>query len=156
MIRSIALVTDFGVGGPYVGQLLATLHRRVPGVPVYPLMSDLPPFRPDLAAYLLPALVRDLPKGALYLCVVDPGVGSDRNLLWLNADGNRYLGPDNGMLAIVAKQGAQSHLAPDDLAAKAGVRKFSRTRYSGPGGGEVGAGETAAIPPDWGRGAGGL
>lgn len=104
MIRSIALVTDFGVGGPYVGQLLATLHRRVPGVPVYPLMSDLPPFRPDLAAYLLPALVRDLPKGALYLCVVDPGVGSDRNLLWLNADGNRYLGPDNGMLAIVAKQ----------------------------------------------------
>jgi S-adenosylmethionine hydrolase len=102
-VRRIALVTDFGAG-PYVGQMRLRLTELAPQVPVVDLISDLPPFRPDLAAYLLPALVRDLPVGTLYLCVVDPGVGSDREALALEADGNWYVGPDNGLLAIVARQ----------------------------------------------------
>ena len=104
MIDRIALVTDFGPGGPYVGQLKLRLSELVPGIPVIDLVSDLTPFRSDLAAYFLPALVRDIPNSTLYLCVVDPGVGGERAALAVLADGNWYVGPDNGLLAVVARR----------------------------------------------------
>jgi S-adenosyl-L-methionine hydrolase (adenosine-forming) len=104
MIRRIALVTDFGLGGPYLGQMHLVLDRAAPSLPVVELVSDLPPFRPDLAAYLLPQLARDVPKGTLYLCVVDPGVGGERGVVALEADGNWYVGPDNGLLAVVGRR----------------------------------------------------
>ncbi|WP_020508004.1 SAM hydrolase/SAM-dependent halogenase family protein [Lamprocystis purpurea] len=102
-IKRIALVTDFGAG-IYVGQVIARLSHGVPGLPIIDLIHDLPPFRPDLAAYLLPALIRDLPRGTLYLCVVDPGVGGDRHGLVLEAGGDLFVGPDNGLLSRVARR----------------------------------------------------
>ncbi|HSQ06680.1 MAG TPA: SAM-dependent chlorinase/fluorinase, partial [Chromatiaceae bacterium] len=90
--------------GPYVGQVQLVLDALVPGVPVLDLISDLTPFRPDLAAYLLPALVRDTPRGTLFLCIVDPGVGGERAALALEADGRWFVGPDNGLLAVVARR----------------------------------------------------
>ena len=102
-IERIALVTDFGAG-IYVGQVIARLSALVPGLPVIDLVHDLPPFRPDLAAYLLPALVRDLPPATLYLCVVDPGVGGDRLGLVLDAGDSLFIAPDNGLLSQVARR----------------------------------------------------
>jgi hypothetical protein len=99
-IVRIALVTDFGAG-IYAGQVRARLSASVAGVPVIDLVHDLVPFRPDLAAYLLPALVRDMPRGTLYLCVVDPGVGGERGGLLVEAGGDWFLGPDNGLLSRV-------------------------------------------------------
>jgi len=104
MIDRIALVTDFGGTGPYVGQMKLRLSGLIPQVPVIDLISDLAPFRADLAAYLLPALVRDMPTRTLYLCVVDPGVGGERSALAIEADGDWYVGPDNGFLALVARR----------------------------------------------------
>ncbi|KAA6184972.1 SAM-dependent chlorinase/fluorinase [Thiohalocapsa marina] len=95
--RRIALVTDFGVG-PYVGQIRLLLSGLIPATPVIPLISDLAPFRPDLAAYLLPALIEDMPAQTLYLCVVDPGVGSDRAIIAARVRDHWLIGPDNGLL----------------------------------------------------------
>jgi S-adenosylmethionine hydrolase len=103
-VRRIALVTDFGAAGPYVGQMRLRLSALVPEVPLMDLVSDLTPFRPDLAAYLLPALVRDMPSETLYLCVVDPGVGGGRLALTVSAGGDLFVGPDNGLLALVARR----------------------------------------------------
>jgi len=103
-IQRIALVTDFGGSGPYVGQVMLRLSELAPDIPVIDLVSDLPPFRPDLAAYLLPALARDVARGTLYLCVVDPGVGGDRQALIVEADGNIFVGPDNGLFAILVRR----------------------------------------------------
>lgn len=107
-ITRAALVTDFGPG-IYVGQMRARLSALIPDLPVIDLVQDLPPFRPDLAAYLLPALVRDMPPGTLYLCVVDPGVGGDRGGLLVASDGNWFLGPDNGLLGRVVHRGREVH-----------------------------------------------
>ena len=74
----IVLFTDFGVDGPYLGQVQAVLCRQAPGVPVVNLFSDLPPFDIQAAAYLLPAYTGSLSPGTVCLCVVDPGVGGDR------------------------------------------------------------------------------
>ncbi|WP_366760258.1 SAM-dependent chlorinase/fluorinase [uncultured Thiodictyon sp.] len=103
------LVTDFGAG-IYVGQVMARLSALAPGPPIIDLVHDLPPFRPDLAAYLLPALVRDLPRATLYLCVVDPGVGGERAGLVLAAGGDLFVGPDNGLLSQVARRAVRPRL----------------------------------------------
>lgn len=79
----------------------------LPWLPVIDLVSDLAPFRADLAAYFLPALVRDMSARTLYLCVVDPGVGGERSALAVEADGDWYVGPDNGLLALVARRASK-------------------------------------------------
>lgn len=102
----IVLLTDFGLEGPYTGQMQAVLHREAPGVPVVSLFADLPPFEPRGAAYLLAAYAGEFPLDSVFLCVVDPGVGGARGVRVLRADGRWYVGPDNGLLAIAARRAA--------------------------------------------------
>lgn len=99
MIERIALITDFGGGGPYLGQMRLLLSECLPQMPVVEVVSDLVPFAPQLGAYLLPALVADMPEATLFLCVVDPGVGGERTVLEVEIGGNWFLAPDNGLLA---------------------------------------------------------
>ncbi len=104
----IALITDFGVGSPYVGQMHLKLSEVCPHATSIALISDLPPFRPDLSAYLIPGLTATSPSPCFYVCVVDPGVGGKRAAIALEADGNWYVGPDNGLLAIVGRRALQA------------------------------------------------
>jgi S-adenosylmethionine hydrolase len=97
----IVLFTDFGVNGPYVGQMKAVLHVTAPGVPVVDLLHDAPAFEPRLSAYLLAAYAREFPAGAVFVCVVDPGVGSSRRPVIARAGGHVFVGPDNGLLHAV-------------------------------------------------------
>lgn len=101
--QRIALMTDFG-DGLYLGQMHARLAALLPMMPLIDFVHDLPVFRPDLAAYLLPALVRDMPDGTLYLCLVDPGVGGERAALIVQADRNWFIAPDNGLLALIVQR----------------------------------------------------
>lgn len=103
----IVLFTDFGLEGPYTGQVEAVLQRQAPGTPVIRLFSDLVPFDIQGAAYLLPAYAGGFPPATVFLCVVDPGVGSNRNAIALQADGRWYVGPDEGLFALVTRR-AQS------------------------------------------------
>jgi S-adenosylmethionine hydrolase len=100
----IFLFTDFGLEGPYVGQMKAVLHQEAPAVPVIDLIADVPPFQAQAAAYLLAAYTADLAVGSVCLCVVDPGVGGSRQALVVEADGRWYVGPDNGLFAIVGRR----------------------------------------------------
>ncbi len=101
----IVMFTDFGVSGPYAGQMKAVLAAAAPGVPLIDLMHDAPMFRPCAAAYLLAALVAALPPGGVVLGVVDPGVGrADRRPVSVRAGGRWFVGPDNGLFAIAARR----------------------------------------------------
>jgi len=107
--RRIALVTDFGEG-PYVGQVRLVLSALIGDTPVVPLISDLPPFRPDLAGALLPGLMRRMPPATLYLCVVDPGVGSERGVLAADLGSGWMVGPDNGLLAPALRRAGDARV----------------------------------------------
>ena len=100
----IVLCTDFGLEGPYTGQVKAVLARAAPAVPVIDLFADLPAFRPQLAAYLLAAYGEAFVAGDVILAVVDPGVGGARAALAIEADGRWYVGPDNGLFEIVLRR----------------------------------------------------
>ncbi len=103
----IYIVTDFGWQGPYIGQMKAVLATLTPSHLSIDLMHDMPSYQVKHAAYLLPALVRDIPEKGVFLCVVDPGVGSDRGAIALEVDGNWFVGPDNGLFDRVAAKGGE-------------------------------------------------
>ena len=67
--------------------------RAVPESAVIDLLNDLAPFDVEAAAHLLEALARQLPDGAVTICVVDPGVGSTRGAVALFADGRGSSAP---------------------------------------------------------------
>lgn len=110
----IVLVTDFGDAGPYVGQMEAVLRRRAPAAPLIRLFNDAPVFDPRAAAYLLPAYVDEFPPSTVFLCVVDPGVGTDRAAGALKADRRWYVGPDNGLFELIARRSAAAEWWPAD------------------------------------------
>jgi S-adenosylmethionine hydrolase len=104
----IVLCTDFGLEGPYTGQVKAVLARAAPAVPVIDLFADLPPFRPQAAAYLLAAYSESFMPGDVIVTVVDPGVGGARAALALEADGRWYIGPDNGVFELVLRRAQEA------------------------------------------------
>jgi S-adenosyl-L-methionine hydrolase (adenosine-forming) len=89
----IVLFTDFGLHGPYIGQMRAVLHQMAPGIPVIDLFADAPVGNCRASAYLLAAYAVWFPAGTVFLCVVDPGVGGARPAIILEADGKWYVGP---------------------------------------------------------------
>lgn len=99
----IFLYSDFGLAGPYVGQMEAAVLRVLPQARVVALMSDAPSARPRPSAYLLNALLPYLPDEAGVVAVVDPGVGTARRPLCMHADNRWLVGPDNGLLARAAR-----------------------------------------------------
>ncbi|MCU0937237.1 MAG: SAM-dependent chlorinase/fluorinase [Gammaproteobacteria bacterium] len=100
----IVTFSDFGVTGPYLGQVRVVLARQAPGVPVVDLLADAPAFNPRASAYLLAALVADLPAATVVLGVVDPGVGTERPAVIVRADDRWLVGPGNGLFDVVAKR----------------------------------------------------
>lgn len=98
----IALFTDFGGSDLYVGQVKAVLHQHARGIPVIDLMHDAPGFNIRAGAHLLAALSAKLPHGTVFFAVVDPGVGSARAPAVLLASGRWFVGPDNGLLSVLA------------------------------------------------------
>ena len=106
----LVLFTDFGLEGPYTGQMTAVLQQTALAVPVVSLFADLPAGQPKPAAYLLAAYAAWFAAETVFLCVIDPGVGSDRGALIVEADGRFYVGPDNGLFEIVRRRAARNRV----------------------------------------------
>ena len=124
----IALFTDFGLHGPYTGQMKAVLYQMAPSIPVIDLFADAPVGNPKASAYLLAAYAAWFPEGTVFLCVVDPGVGGARPAIFLQADGRWYIGPGNGLFELIqrrARKDAQLGHRPE---AEAPLGQFSRAR----------------------------
>jgi S-adenosylmethionine hydrolase len=118
----IVLFTDFGLEGPYTGQVKAVLYRAAPGVPVVELFADAPAGQPKPAAYLLAAYGLWFPPGTVLFAVIDPGVGSSRGALIVEAEGRWYVGPDNGLFELVIRRTADTRTweilwRPEELSA---------------------------------------
>ncbi|HUB95908.1 MAG TPA: SAM-dependent chlorinase/fluorinase [Stellaceae bacterium] len=106
----IVLFTDFGVAGPYTGQVKAVLDQRAPGETVIDLFADAPMRDPRAASYLLAAYADWFPAGTVLLAVVDPGVGGARAPLAARIDGRWFVGPDNGLFEIALRRAAKSEI----------------------------------------------
>lgn len=97
----LALLTDFGRVDPYVAQVHAVLMTAAPGVPILDISHDVAPGNLWQAGFFLTATLPWLPPGSVVCAVVDPGVGTDRRVLVLQAGPHWIVAPDNGLLTPV-------------------------------------------------------
>src|SRR5215471_3050 len=111
----IVLFTDFGLQGPYTGQMKAVLQQMAPGISIIDLFADAPAGNPKGAAYLLAAYAQWFAAGTTFLCVVDPGVGGTRPPVVVEADDRWYVGPGNGLFELIARRAAKTRSWDIDL-----------------------------------------
>lgn len=114
MARIVTLTTDFGTGSGYVAELKGRLlHARTPAT-LIDIAHDLPPHDVRSAAWLVGRACPAFPAGSLHIVVVDPGVGTQRRLVWVRAGGQEYLAPDNGVLTrvLAAASVAEARVVP--------------------------------------------
>ena len=98
----IVLFTDFGANDIYTAQVEGRLHAIAPRHPVIvTALHSVPDFEPRSAAHLLAALHRQFATETVFLAVVDPGVGSNRGAVVMQADEHWFVGPDNGLLSVI-------------------------------------------------------
>jgi hypothetical protein len=106
----IALLTDFGLADPYVGQMKSVLLSAAPGVPLLDISHEVAPQDILQGAFFLAATLPWLPPGAVVLAVVDPGVGTDRRVMLVETGSHWFLAPDNGLLSLVLGRGPACRL----------------------------------------------
>ena len=99
----IVLTTDFGAADTYVGVMKGVILRINPRAHILDLTHQIQPQNVAQAAFMLGVSWRFFPQDTIHLCVVDPGVGTDRRPLLLETPNARFVAPDNGLLSYVLR-----------------------------------------------------
>ena len=160
----ITITTDFGHQGPFVGVMKGTILTRFPAARLIDLTHEILVHWPAEAGFWLARSYRYFPGGTVHVAVVDPGVGTTRDILAIEADGHVFLAPDNGLLAPVVGRSRESRIVrvlPASLA-RLGVQRVSATFHGrdifAPLAAELAAGRigvealgerTASLVPAW-------
>lgn len=98
----IALLTDFGNTDIYPGIMKAVIKGISPGSDIIDITHSVKPQNIRQAAFLLKASYRYFPPKSIFLCVVDPGVGSERKPIAASFGNYFFVGPDNGLISFAA------------------------------------------------------
>ena len=96
----IVFLSDFGLKDPYVAQVKGVIAKINPHVQVIDLTHDVSPQDIIQAAFILGTSYPYFPEGSIFLSVVDPGVGSDRKCIVMQAGPYPFVAPDNGLLTM--------------------------------------------------------
>jgi len=97
--RLITLLTDFGTADGYVAEMKGVLYASAPDAVLVDLTHDIPPQDVEAGRLALARAWRRFPPGTIHVAVVDPGVGTTRAAIAVEAQGRFLLGPDNGILS---------------------------------------------------------
>src|SRR5580693_4634047 len=102
MLRGpITLTTDFGTTDHYVGTMKGVILGISPRVRIVDITHEIAPQDINEAAFAIAQAWRYFPKGTIHVVVVDPGVGSERRPLLVEAGGHYFIGPDNGVFSMI-------------------------------------------------------
>jgi S-adenosylmethionine hydrolase len=99
----ITLTTDFGLRDPFVGTMKGVILGICPEASLVDLTHEVAPHDVLEAALALESAWRFFPPGSIHLAVVDPGVGSVRRALALEAGDHLFVGPDNGLFSFALR-----------------------------------------------------
>ncbi|MFX0210227.1 MAG: S-adenosyl-l-methionine hydroxide adenosyltransferase family protein [Candidatus Hodarchaeota archaeon] len=93
----ITILTDFGLS-EYVGVMKGVIYSIAPQAKVTDLYHNVTPQNIREGAWILLQSYKYFPKNTIFLCVVDPGVGSERKALGIATQHYFFVGPDNGLM----------------------------------------------------------
>ncbi|HHT9144808.1 MAG TPA: SAM hydrolase/SAM-dependent halogenase family protein [Candidatus Wunengus sp. YC61] len=99
--RIITLLTDFGNQDAYVGIMKGIIAGINPFANIVDICHSVPPQDIFGGAYLLYSSYKYFPKKTIHVAVVDPGVGSRRDIVCVETKDYFFLAPDNGLLSFI-------------------------------------------------------
>jgi S-adenosylmethionine hydrolase len=102
---SITLTTDFGTSDHFVGVMKGVILGIAPRARIVDITHEIGAFNVSEAAFTIAQAWRWFPKGTIHLVVVDPGVGTARQPILVEAGGHWFIGPDNGVFTLVYEAG---------------------------------------------------
>ncbi len=97
----ITLTTDFGLTDEFVGVVKGVLLCHAPAATLIDISHSIPPQDVRTGAWMVAASYPYFPDGTIHLVVIDPGVGSSRNILAMQANKHFFVGPDNGVFTLL-------------------------------------------------------
>jgi S-adenosylmethionine hydrolase len=106
----ITLTTDFGLADHYVGTLKGVLLSGCPEAQIVDITHDIPPFALYAGAYAISQAAPYFPPGTIHVVVIDPGVGTSRKPLLVEALGQIFIAPDNGVLSLIVARDSGARL----------------------------------------------
>jgi S-adenosylmethionine hydrolase len=112
----ITITTDFGHKGPFVAVMKGVILSRYPAAQIVDLMHDIPAQWPPEAGFWVSRSYRWFPEGSIHLAIVDPGVGTERDILIVESDGHTFMAPDNGLLGHLLDTAASANVFRLDMA----------------------------------------
>ena len=101
----VTLLTDFGVSDGYVAAMKGAILTVCPGATLVDISHNVPAHNVRHAAFVLGTTFPFFPAGTVHVCVIDPGVGGARRAIAVQAAGQRFVAPDNGLLTAVLALG---------------------------------------------------
>ncbi|MDT3740606.1 MAG: SAM-dependent chlorinase/fluorinase [Candidatus Kapabacteria bacterium] len=105
MSRTIAILTDFGYQDNYAGIMKGVIRTISPFADIIDINHGIPLGDIKVASINLESSYAYYPRNTIFLCVVDPGVGSSRRAIAVEADGRFFVAPDNGLLTPILNKG---------------------------------------------------
>lgn len=121
----ITLTTDFGLSDHFVGVMKGVILGINPLARIVDLTHGIEPFEVNQCAFTLLQAYRYFPKKTIHVSVVDPGVGSARRPILMEAAGQFFVGPDNGLFSMIAAR--EKHKVRTITAEKYFLHPVSRT-----------------------------
>jgi S-adenosylmethionine hydrolase len=95
----ITVTTDFGHKGPFAAVMKGVILKRYRDATIIDLAHDIPAHWPPEAGFWISRSYSYFPHGTVHVAIVDPGVGTERDILIAEKNGHVFLAPDNGLLA---------------------------------------------------------
>jgi S-adenosylmethionine hydrolase len=106
----ITLTTDFGLADHYVGVMKGVILSRCPQARIIDISHEVAAFSIWSAAYLIDQAAPYFPARTIHVVVIDPGVGTSRKPLIVEALGQTFIAPDNGVLAMILARDPHAHI----------------------------------------------
>jgi S-adenosylmethionine hydrolase len=122
----VTLTTDFGTRDPFVGIMKGVILTIAPAARIVDLTHEVPPQSVVAGAHALASAAPWFPPGTIHVAVVDPGVGTRRRALVVEAGDAYFVGPDNGVLSLAAPRPAVRRIV-DVSRSRLRLRPVSRT-----------------------------
>jgi S-adenosylmethionine hydrolase len=97
----ITFLSDFGASDYFTGAMKGAALAVDPSAAVVDITHEIPPHDITTGAFTMAAAYATFPAGTIHVAVVDPGVGSDRRPIALQAGGHLFVGPDNGLFSFI-------------------------------------------------------
>jgi len=142
----VTLTTDFGTSDHFVGSMKGVILGLAPLASIVDITHEIQPFAIEEGAFTISETYRDFPKRTIHVVVVDPGVGSARRPVLIQAAGQFFIGPDNGVFAMLcaAEKHTARHLTNARYFSKAVSRTFHGRDIFAPVAGHLAKGVAAA------------